>query len=149
MLTAEKNRLASAHRQVQADIRTTITGLEQRLQALDNNLHGRLRASPVWREQDDLLQSVPGIGAVTSVTLLALLPELGTLDRRQISAWVGVCPLNRDSGQYRGQRSIFGGRAVVRTALYMATFTARRFNPIIKAPFTNGGGPQANRPRSL
>ena len=133
MLTAEKNRLASAHRQVQADIRTTITWLEQRLQALDDDLHGRLRASPVWREQDDLLQSVPGIGAVTSVTLLALLPELGTLDRRQISALVGVCPLNRDSGQYRGHRSIFGGRAVVRTALYMATLTASRFNPVIKA----------------
>ena len=133
MLTAEKNRLASAHRQVQADIRTTITWLEQRLQALDDDLHGRLRASPVWREQDALLRSVPGIGPVTAVTLLAALPELGTLDRRRISALVGVCPLNRDSGQYRGHRSIFGGRAVVRTALYMATLTASRFNPVIKA----------------
>lgn len=133
MLTAEKNRLASAHRQVQADIRTTITWLEQRIQALDDDLHGRLRASPVWREHDDLLRSVPGIGPVTAVTLLAALPELGTLDRRQISALVGVCPLNRDSGQSRGHRSIFGGRAVVRTALYMATVTASRFNPVIKA----------------
>jgi transposase len=133
MLTAEKNRLASAHRQVQADIRTTITWLEQRLRALDDDLHGRLRASPVWREQDDLLQSVPGIGAVTAMTLLAALPELGTLDRRQISALVGVCPFNRDSGQGRGHRSIFGGRAVVRTALYMATLTASRFNPVINA----------------
>jgi transposase len=133
MLTAEKNRWASAHRQVQADIRTTITWLEQRLQALDDDLHGRLRASPVWREQDALLRSVPGIGPVTAVTLLAALPELGTLDRRAISALVGVCPLNRDSGQYRGHRSIFGGRAVVRTALYMATVTASRFNPVIKA----------------
>ncbi len=133
MLTAEKNRLASAHRQVQADIRTTITWLEQRLQALDDDLHGRLRASPVWREPDALLRSVPGIGPVTAVTLLAALPELGTLDRRRISALVGVCPLNRDSGQYRGHRSIFGGRAVVRTALYRATLTASRFNPVIKA----------------
>lgn len=133
MLTAEKNRLASAHRQVQADIRTTITWLEQRLQALDDDLHGRLRASPVWREQDDRLRSVPGIGPVTAVTLLAALPELGTLDRREISALVGVCPLNRDSDQYRGHRSIFGGRAVVRTALYMATVTASRCNPVIKA----------------
>jgi len=129
MLVAEKNRLASAHRQVQADIRITITWLEQRLQALDDDLQGQLRASPVWREPDALLRSVPGIGPVTAVTL----PERGTLDRRQISAWVGVCPLNRDSGQYRGHRSIFGGRAVVRTALYMATLTASRLNPVIKA----------------
>ena len=88
---------------------------------------------PVWREQDALLRSVPGIGPVTVVTLLAALPELGTLDRREISALVGVCPLNRDSGQYRGHRSIFGGRAVVRTALSMATVTASRCNPVIKA----------------
>lgn len=133
MLTAEKNRLDSAHRQVQADIRTTIAWLEQRIKVLDDDLQGRLRASPVWREQDALLRSVPGIGPVTVVTLLAALPELGTLDRREISALVGVCPLNRDSGQYRGHRSIFGGRAVVRTALYMATLTASRFNPVIKA----------------
>jgi transposase len=133
ILTAEKNRLTSAHRQVHADIQTTITWLEQRIKALDDDLHGRLRASPVWREQDNLLRSVPGIGAVTAVTLLAALPELGTLDRRQISALVGVCPLNRDSGQYRGHRSIFGGRAVVRTVLYMATLTASRCNPVIQA----------------
>jgi transposase len=133
MLTAEKNRLASAHRQVQADIRTTIAWLEQRIEALDDDLQGRLQASPIWREQDDLLRSVPGIGTVTSVTLLAALPELGTLDRRQISALVGVCPFNRDSGQCRGHRSIFGGRAAVRTTLYMATVTASRFNPVIKA----------------
>lgn len=133
LLTAEKNRLASAHRQVQADICTPIAWLEQRLKALDDDLHGRLRASPVWREHDELLRSVPGIGAVTSVTLLAALPELGTLDRRPISALVGVCPFNRDSGQCRGHRSLFGGRAAVRTALYMATLTASRFNPVIKA----------------
>ena len=133
MLTAEKNRLGSAHRQVQADIHTTITWLEQRIKALDDDLQGRLRASPVWREHDDLLQSVPGMGPVTAMTLLAALPELGTLDRRQISALVGVCPFNRDSGQSRGHRCIFGGRAVVRTALYMATLTASRCNPVIKA----------------
>lgn len=133
MLTAEKNRLGSAQRQVQADIRTTIAWLEQRIQALDDDLQGRLRASPVWRAQDALLRSVPGIGPVTAVTLLAALPELGALDRREISAWVGVCPLNRDSGQYRGHRSIVGGRAVVRTALYMATVTASRCNPVITA----------------
>ncbi len=132
MLTAEKNRLASAHRQVQADLRTTITWLEERIKVLDDDLPSRLRASPIWRAQDDLLRSVPGIGPVTSVTLLAALPERGTLDRRQISALVGVCPFNRDSGQGRGHRSIFGGRVLVRTALYMATVTASRFNPVIK-----------------
>ncbi len=133
LLTAEKNHLASAHAHVQADIRTTIAWLEQRLKTLDADLQGRLRASPVWREQDDLLQSVPGIGPVTSVTLLAALPELGTLDRRQISALAGVCPFNRDSGQSHGRRSIFGGRAPVRAVLYMATVAASRCNPVIKA----------------
>lgn len=133
MRTAEKNHLASAHDQVQADIRTTIAWLEQRLKTLDDDLQGRLRASPVWREQDDLLRSVPGIGPVTSVTLLAALPELGTLDRRQISALAGVCPFNRDSGQSRGRRSIFGGRTPVRAVLYMATVAASRCNPVIKA----------------
>lgn len=133
MLTAEKNRLTSAHRQVQADIRTTVAWLEQRIKALDDDLQGRLRASPVWRESEELLRSVPGIGPVTAVTLLAALPELGTLDRRPISALVGVCPLNRDSGQCRGQRHIFGGRAVVRTALYRATLAASRYNPVIRA----------------
>ncbi len=133
MLTAEKNRLASAHPQVKPDIEATLAWLEQRLKNHDGNLQQRLRASPVWREQDALLRSVPGIGPVTGVTLRAALPELGILDRREISALIGVCPLNRDSGQSRGHRSIFGGRAVVRTALYRATLTASRFNPVIKA----------------
>jgi transposase len=133
MLTAEKNRLASAHPRIKPDLQATITWLEQRLQDLDGDLQRRLRASPVWREQDDLLRSVPGIGPVTSATLLAALPELGTLDRRQISALVGVCPFNRDSGQSRGRRMIFGGRAGVRAVLYMATVTASRCNPVIHA----------------
>jgi transposase len=133
MLTAEKNRLASAHPRVKPDIEATIAWLEQRLKDHDGDLQQRLRASPVWREQDDLPRSVPGIGPVTSVTLLACLPELGTLDRRQIGALVGVCPFNRDSGQCRGRRMIFGGRAGVRAVLYMATVTASRCNPVIKA----------------
>lgn len=133
MLTAEKNRLSIAHRHVKPDIQATITWLEQRLKNLDDGLQRRLRASPVWREPDDLLQSVTGVGPITSATLLAILPELDTLDRRRISALVGVCPFNRDSGQGRGRRMIFGGRAGVRAVLYMATLTARRFNPVIKA----------------
>ena len=133
MLTAEKNRLASAHCRVRTDIQTTIDWLEARLKTLDDDMQGRLRASPIWREQDDLLRGVPGIGPVTAVTLLAARPELGTLDRRQISALVGVCPFNRDSGQCRGRRMIFGGRAGVRAVLYMATVSASRFNPVIKA----------------
>lgn len=132
-LTAEQNRLASAHPQVQPDIKATIAWLEQRLKDHDGDLQQRLRASPVWREADDLLRSVPGIGPVTSVMLLACVPELGTLDHRQIGALVGVCPFNRDSGQCRGRRMIFSGRAGVRAVLYMATVTASRCNPVIKA----------------
>lgn len=133
MLTAEKNRLASAHPHVKPDLEATVAWLEQRLKDHDRDLQQRLRASPVWRERDDLLRGVPGIGPVTAATLLAALPELGTLNRRQISALVGVCPFNRDSGQSRGRRMIFGGRAGVRAVLYMATVTASRCNPVIKA----------------
>lgn len=133
MLTAEKNRLASAHPQVKPDLEATVAWLEQRLKDHDRDLQQRLRASPVWRERDDLLRGVPGIGPVTAATLLAALPELGTLNRRQISALVGVCPFNRDSGQSRGRRMIFGGRAGVRAVLSMATVTASRCNPVIKA----------------
>jgi len=133
MLTAEKNRLASAHPQVKPDLEATVAWLGQRLKDHDRDLQQRLRASPVWRERDDLLRGVPGIGPVTAATLLAALPELGTLNRRQISALVGVCPFNRDSGQSRGRRMIFGGRAGVRAVLYMATVTASRCNPVIKA----------------
>ena len=91
-----------------------------------------LRQSPVWREKDDLLRSVPGIGDQISLTLLAYLPELGTLNRRQIAALVGVAPFNRDSGTLRGKRTVWGGRASVRTALYMGALVASRFNPIIR-----------------
>ena len=133
MRVAEQNRLASAHRQVRPDIQATLDWLDARLKELDGDRQRRLRASPVWRAQDDLLCGVAGIGPVTAVTLLATLPELGTLNRRQISALVGVCPFNRDSGQCRGRRMIFGGRAGVRAVLYMAAVTASRCNPVIKA----------------
>jgi transposase len=134
MLTAEKNRLrvtrsASVRQRVQDHIRW----LEQELGGLDRDLDHTIRESPLWRDKDNLLRSVPGIGPVVSITLLADLPELGTLNRHQIAALVGVAPLNRDSGRFRGQRMVWGGRARVRAALYMAALTASRYNPIIKA----------------
>lgn len=133
MLTAEKNRRASAHPRIKPDIDATIAWLEQRLKDHDNDLQRGLQASPLWREADDLLRGVPGVGPVTAAPLLAALPELGTLNRRQISALVGVCPFNRDSGQCRGRRMIFGGRANVRAVLYMAAVAASRCNCVIKA----------------
>ena len=133
MLTAEKNRLSSARKVVRQRIEDHITWLEQELANIDRELRERIRKSPVWREKDDLLQSVPGIGPVVSATLLAELPELGALDRRQIAALAGVAPLNRDSGTLRGRRTVWGGRATVRAKLYMAALVATRYNAVIKA----------------
>ncbi len=134
MLTAEKNRLGAARSaSVRQRVREHIRWLEQELGNLDKDLDHTLRQSPLWRERDNLLRSVPGIGRVVSITLLADLPELGTLSRHQIAALVGVAPLNRDSGRFRGKRMVWGGRARVRAALYMAALTASRYNPIIKA----------------
>ena len=99
---------------------------------LDEGLRQTLRNSPVWREKDDLLRTVPGVGRQVSLTLLAYLPELGTLDRRQVAALVGVAPFNRDSGTLRGKRTVWGGRARVRAALYMGALVASRFNPVIR-----------------
>ncbi len=104
-----------------------------RLADLDEELATTIRESPLWREKDDLLQSTPGVGPVLALTLLASLPELGTLTRQQIAALVGVAPLNRDSGRFRGSRRVWGGRAHVRAALYMGTLVATRFNPVIRA----------------
>lgn len=132
MLTAEKNRLSSALPPIRPRLETHITWLEQELAALDDDLGQMLRHSPLWREREDLLRGVPGVGPVLTFTLLAELPELGTLDRRQIAALVGIAPLNRDSGSLRGKRSVWGGRATVRTVLYMATLVATRFNPVIQ-----------------
>ena len=132
MLTAEKNRLAMAHRRVHKNIKQTIAWLEKQLDSVNGDLDGAIKASPVWREKEDILTSAKGVGSVLSTTLLCGLPELGTLNRRQISALVGVCPFNRDSGTQRGRRTIFGGRADVRAVLYMGTLAAIRFNPVIK-----------------
>jgi len=133
MRTAEQNRLAGTSGRLQTDIAAHITWLNERLTTLDDDLATALRASPLWRENDDLLQSVPGIGPVCARTFLLELPELGTLTRQQIAALVGVAPLNCDSGTMRGRRTIWGGRAHVRTVLYMGTLVATRYNPRIKA----------------
>jgi transposase len=135
MLTAEKNRLLLAHRTMKPRIQTHIAWLEQELDHCDHDLHEQLQNSPIWREKDNLLRSVPGVGTVTATTLLADLPELGQLNRKEIAALVGVAPFNRDSGFMRGKRAIWGGRACVRNALYMATLSASRFNPVIKAHY--------------
>jgi transposase len=133
MLTAEKNRLASARPPVRKSLRTHITWLERELSHTDRDLAHAIRKSPVWREKEELLQSTPGVGPVVTTTLLANLPELGTLTAKQIAALVGVAPFNRDSGTLRGTRTVWGGRAQVRAVLYMGTLVATRFNPVIRA----------------
>jgi transposase len=132
MLTAEKNRLASARCPIRKNLRAHIAWLERALHQADTDLVEAMRQSPIWREKDELLRSVPGIGPVLTTTLLAMLPELGKLNHRQIAALVGVAPLNRDSGTLRGRRTCWGGRAQVRAVLYMAALTATRFNPVLR-----------------
>lgn len=133
MLVQEKNRLSIAPKRIRKDIEGLIAEMERRLQRLDQDLDKAVKESPLWRTKDDLMQSVPGVGPVLARSLLAGLGELGTLNRRQIAALVGVAPLNRDSGTLRGRRAIWGGRADIRKDLYMAAFNARRFNPVIVA----------------
>jgi transposase len=115
------------------DIEAPMTWLKASIATLDDDLEALLRASPRWRENDDLWQSAPGMGPVCARTLLLALPALGTRTRQQSAALVGVAPLNRDSGTLRGRRTIWGGRAHVRTVFYMGTLVATRFNPRIKA----------------
>jgi len=132
MLLMERHRLSQALPRVRRDIEESIAGLKQRLERLDEELGESVRQSPLWCEKDDLLRSVKGVGPVLSLTLVAELPELGTLSRQKIAALVGVAPLNRDSGTYRGRRGVWGGRASVRQALHMGTLVATRYNPQIK-----------------
>ena len=132
MLVSEKNRLGSAIGAVSPRIEAHIAWLEQELSDLDKGLRQTLRQSPVWREKDDLLRTVPGVGEQLSLTLLANLPELGTLNRREIAALVGVAPYNRDSGTRRGKRAVWGGRSRVRAVLYMGALVATRHNPAIR-----------------
>ena len=132
MLVSEKNRLGTAIGAVSPRIEAHIAWLEQELSDLDKGLRQTLRRSPVWREKDDLLRTVPGAGEQISLTLPANLPELGTLNRRQVAALVGVAPYNRDSGALRGKRAVWGGRSRVRAVLYMGALVASRHNPAIR-----------------
>jgi transposase len=133
MLVAERNRLLVARPAVRRDLQQHIRYLERRLREADDDLHTAVKTSPLWRVKDDLLQSVPGVGRVVSLTLLAELPELGRLSHKAIAALVGVAPLNRDSGTLRGKRLVYGGRAPVRAVLYMAALVASKCNPVIRA----------------
>jgi transposase len=132
MLTAEKNRLGFARGSVKRDLSQHIRWLEKRLADVDGDLQDAVATSPFYQAKADLLRSVPGVGQVTTLTLLASLPELGHLSRHQIAALVGVAPLNRDSGAIRGKRMVWGGRAPVRAVLYMATLVGLKHNPVLQ-----------------
>ena len=133
MLTAEKNRLGVASKHVRPSVQQIIRALEKALATTDDEVDRWIRSSPVWREKEDLLRSMPGVGPQTARLLIAALPELGHLTRREIAALVGVAPLACDSGTKRGQRRCWGGRARIRAVLYMAAVAAARFNPVIRA----------------
>lgn len=137
ILTAERNRQHTAPSATRERIATHVTWLEAEVQALDDELRQFIDQTPTWHAVDELLQSVPGVGPVTAMTLIADLPELGQLDRQEIAALVGVAPMNRDSGHKRGKRRTQGGRAPVRCVLYMAALSASRFNPVIRAFYEN------------
>jgi transposase len=133
MLSSERNRLSSVRRpKGREDIEAHIEWLKERIKGLDEQIRTQLNASEQWQAQVELIQTVPGVGKVTSSTLIALLPELGKLTRQEIASLVGVAPINFDSGQTKGKRRIAGGRASVRAALYMATLVATRHNPLIR-----------------
>jgi transposase len=137
MLTAEQNRLLAAAVQdapepLRNQLGEHIDWLRRQIQEVDDDLGRQIRSSPLWREREFLLRSIPGIGPIVSVTLLSQLPELGQLDRKAIAKLVGVAPLNHDSGTFHGKRKVWGGRAAVRAALYMAALVATRYNPPIR-----------------
>lgn len=133
MLTAEKNRLQTAPKAIQAQIRSHLEWLQAQIAELEQLINQAIASNPTWRETARRVETVPGIGAITASTLLADLPELGQLNRQKIAALVGVAPFNHDSGKHRGKRRIFGGRTSVRSVLYMATLSAIRHNPVIKS----------------
>jgi transposase len=134
MITSESNRGRQLQsKRLKKRIERHLDALQKELTEIENDLDESIRGTPIWRESENLLKSVPGVGNATARTLLADLPELGTLGRKQIAALVGVAPFNRDSGTWRGQRTVWGGRAGVRAALYMAALVASRRNPVIAA----------------
>ncbi len=133
MLTAEKTRLQQAAKWIRKDIKAHTVSLEKLLKKLEGHVAEIIKKTPGWKEKDSLIRSVPGAGNVLSMNLLSSLTELGTLNRREIATLVGVAPLNRDSGNFRGKRMVWGGRAQVRAALYMAALSASRYNPVIKS----------------
>jgi transposase len=133
MLTAEKNRwLRTAAQRVRRDIQRHIHWLERQLEDLEGDVDNFIQQSPAWREKENVLRRFKGVGPVFCATLLGELPELGRLNRKQVAKLVGVAPLNQDSGRFKGQRKIWGGRASVRASLYMATLVATRYNPVIR-----------------
>ena len=134
MITAEKNRLGFALKPVQKGIKKHISWLERQLHDVDQDLDASIRNSPLWAAKRDLLQTVPGVGPNLSRTLIAELPELGRLSHKQIAALVGVAPMSKDSGKMRGKRMIWGGRAPVRSALFLSVWSAAKWNPVIR-PF--------------
>ena len=133
MLTEEKNRLPIASSWTRPDIEAHIEWLSECINKVGRDISALIKKTPLWKEKEDLLRTFKGIGPVNACTLLARLPELGHLDSKKIAALVGLAPVNRDSGKYRGRRTIFGGRADVRAALYMASLSAISHNPVIKA----------------
>jgi transposase len=133
MLTAEKNRLLTASEWTKEAIEAHIAWLKECLKNVDTDLANLLRQSPLWREKERILRSTPSVGPIMTYTLVSELPELGTLNRKQIAALVGVAPMNRDSGTFRGKRCIWGGRSAIRSVLYMSTLNAIHFNPVIKS----------------
>jgi len=134
MIVAEEARLKrAANRQLKKSIARLLTALRRELKSIDADLDGQIRTSPAWRTKEDLLSSVPGVAKGISRTLIAGLPELGSLDRRQIASLVGLAPFTRQSGKWRGKSFISGGRASVRAALFMGALVASRHNPVLKA----------------
>lgn len=132
MITMESNRLREASNDLRAGIEEHIAWLKHEIEDMDSDLKKRIEQNPIYQGKDSLLQSTPGIGPIVSAALISQLPELGNLNRRQIAALVGVAPLNRDSGMFKGKRIVWGGRGRIRTVLYMATLVAARYNPVIR-----------------
>jgi transposase len=135
MRVAEQNRLGTAQNSLQADIREHIEWLSVRIEQLEAQIEELVDSMPEWREHAQRLDSIPGVGRITAVTVLAEMPELGQLDRQKIAALAGLAPFNRDSGQKRGKRRIFGGRKGIRRVLYMACLSAKKCNPVIRSLF--------------